>query len=287
MRTFIRETTVFRKPGFLLTAGFALLFLGGALGGDACAQERLRLATTTSTANSGLLDVLLPPFEKRLGVQVDVIPVGTGRALALGRNGDVDVVMVHAPGAERKFVREGYGVGRRSFMYNDFIILGPADDPAGLRGGKDAARALLRIAETAAAFVSRGDDSGTHKKERALWEEAGTKPSGAWYREVGQGMGKTLGIADEMRAYTLSDRATFLAYRGKLRLRVIVEGDKRFFNPYGIIAVNPARHPHVKFDLARALIEYVTGPEGQRIIGEFQRFDRRLFIPTVRQPSSR
>ena len=279
--------TVFRKSGVLLVSGLALMFLGGGLDGDACARQRLRLATTTSTANSGLLDALLPPFEKRLGVQVDVIPVGTGRALNLGRNGDVDVVMVHAPEAERRFVREGCGVGRRSFMYNDFVILGPADDPARIRGEKDAARALLRIAETAGAFISRGDDSGTHKKERAIWKAAGMKPSGGWYREVGQDMGNALNIADEMRAYTLSDRATYLAYRGRLRLRVIVEGDKRLFNPYGIIAVNPARHPHVKFDLARALIDYVTGREGQRIIGEFKRFGRRLFIPTVRQASSR
>ena len=170
--------TVFRKSGVLLMFGLALMFLGGGLDGDACARQRLRLATTTSTANSGLLDALLPPFEKRLGVQVDVIPVGTGRALNLGRNGDVDVVMVHAPEAERRFVREGCGVGRRSFMYNDFVILGPADDPARIRGGKDAARALLRIAETAGAFISRGDDSGTHKKERAIWKAAGMKPSG-------------------------------------------------------------------------------------------------------------
>ena len=273
---------------FLFISGLAFLFWGGGgePGADASAQERLRLATTTSTANSGLLDVLLPPFEKSLGVKVDVIPVGTGKALNLGRNGDVDVLMVHAPMAEKKFVREGYGVGRRSFMANDFILLGPADDPAGVGGGKDAARALSRISSAASAFVSRGDDSGTHKKERALWKAAGTKPAGPWYREVGQGMGKTLYIANELRAYTLSDRATYLAYRGKLSLRVMVEGDKRLFNPYGIIAVNPARNPHVKFDLAQALIDYVTGREGQRIIAGFERFGRRLFIPPVRQLSS-
>ncbi|MFQ5692785.1 MAG: substrate-binding domain-containing protein [Nitrospinota bacterium] len=269
-----------RKRTFII-AGLAMLWLAVGPGDGPSAGQRLRLATTTSTANSGLLDVLLPPFEKAYGVTVDVIPVGTGKALKLGERGDVDVLMVHAPPAEEEFVRKGFGVGRRQFMYNDFVIVGPSEDPAGIRGGKDAVRALLRIRERRAAFVSRGDDSGTHKKERALWASAGETPSGRWYREVGQGMGDTLVVADELKAYTLSDRATYLALRGKIRLEVLVEGDKRLFNPYGIIAVNPARHPHVKIGPARDLIRFVTGPVGQRIIGGFQRVGRRLFVPTV------
>jgi tungstate transport system substrate-binding protein len=216
-----------------------------------------------------------------MGIKVDVIPVGTGRALNLGKNGDVDILMVHAPEAELQFVRDGYGVNRRQFMYNDFVLLGPADDPAAVRGRRDVVQALARIAKTGAQFVSRGDDSGTHKKERELWKAVQTKPSGAWYREIGQGMGSTLTIADELRAYTLSDRATYLAYRRKLQLRVMVEGDERLFNPYGVIAVNPARHPHVKSKLANALIDYVIGREGQRIIGGFTRYGRQLFVPTV------
>ncbi|MFQ5914924.1 MAG: substrate-binding domain-containing protein [Nitrospinota bacterium] len=259
-----------------------ILVLLGILGGGGLeAGERLRLATTTSTANSGLLDTLLPPFEKARGVKVDVIPVGTGKALKLGRNGDVDVVMVHSPPAEARFVREGYGVGRREFMYNDFVIVGPGEDPAGIRGTEDAVKALTLIAEKGATFISRGDDSGTHKKERRLWEEAGRNPSGAWYLEVGQGMGKSLIIADERRAYTLSDRATYLAFRNKISLKALSEGDPRLFNPYGIIAVNPAKHPHVNYRLATALIAYVTGPEGQRIIREFKKFGRQLFVPTA------
>lgn len=245
------------------------------------AAQRLRLATTTSTVNSGLLDVLLPPFEKAHHVKVDVIPVGTGKALKLGRNGDVDVVMVHSRRAEMRFVQEGFGVNRREFMYNDFVLVGPAEDPAGIRGSKDAARALSRIAEKGATFISRGDDSGTHQRERRLWEAAGRNPSGAWYLEVGQEMGKTLIIADERRAYALSDRATYLAFRDKISLEALSEGDRQLFNPYGIIAVNPAKHPHVKYRLAMELIAYVTGREGQRIIREFRRFGRNLFVPTA------
>ncbi len=270
-----------RRTAFTLFLCAGLGLVGILWASGLGAGERLRLATTTSTANSGLLDVLLPPFEKAHGVRVDVIPVGTGKALKLGRNGDVDVVMVHSPKAEVRFVWEGQGVNRREFMYNDFVIVGPGEDPAGIRRSKDAVRALSLIAEKGATFVSRGDDSGTHKKERELWEEAGYHPFGAWYLEVGQGMGKTLIVADERRAYTLADRATYLAFRGKINLEVLSEGDTRLFNPYGIIAVNPAKHPHVNHHLALALIAYVTGPEGQGVIRKFKRFGRQLFVPTV------
>jgi tungstate transport system substrate-binding protein len=248
----------------------------------ASAEERLKLATTTSTDNSGLLKELLPPFEKMLNVRVDVIAVGTGKALELGKNGDVDIVLVHARSAEDQFVEEGYGVNRRDVMYNDFIILGPADDPAGIKGMKDAVAALKAIAGKEAGFASRGDDSGTHKREKILWKEAGIEPSGDWYMETGQGMGATLQVADEKRAYTISDRGTYLAYKGKIELEILVEGDtERLANPYGIIAVNPAVHSHVNYVYAMALIGWVTSVEGQKIIGEFKQFGELLFYPTA------
>jgi len=253
----------------------------------ASAEVRLKLATTTSTDNSGLLNVLLPPFEKMLGVRVDVIAVGTGKALELGKNGDVDVVLVHARSAEDQFVEEGYGVNRRDVMYNDFIIIGPTDDPAGVKGMKDAVAALENISAKKTPFVSRGDDSGTHKREKSLWEEAGIEPAapgstGGWYMEAGQGMGATLQIADEKQAYTISDRGTYLAYRDKIELEILVEGDaERLANPYGIIAVNPAKHPHVNYVYAMALIGWVTSVEGQKIIAEYKQFGEPLFYPTA------
>lgn len=247
---------------------------------------KLRLATTTSTDNSGLLQVLLPPFEERCNVKVEVIATGTGKALALGRNGDVDVLMVHAPAAELKFVEEGFGVNRRPFMHNDFIILGPREDPAGVKGLKEAAAAFRTIAQKEVAFVSRGDDSGTHRKEMALWALAGAKPSGRWYLAVGQGMGATLTIADEKRAYTLSDRGTYLAMREKIKLEVLGEGDAALHNPYAIMAVNPARWPSVKYREALMLIAWVTSPEGQQIIGGFKKHGQRLFYPDL-MPSAK
>ncbi len=246
----------------------------------ATAEVRLKLATTTSTDNSGLLNVLLPPLERMFDVRVDVIAVGTGKALALGRNGDVDVILVHAREAEDKFVMEGYGINRRDVMYNDFIIIGPADDPAGVSGMKDAVAALKIISTKKAPFASRGDDSGTHKREKSLWREVGIKPSGSWYMETGQGMGATLQIADEKRAYTLSDRGTYLAYKDKIDMEILVEGDTaRLANPYGIIAVNPAKHPHTNYLYAMLLIGWVTSVEGQKIIGQYKRFGEPLFHP--------
>ncbi len=249
--------------------------------GNSTAQERLRMSTTTSTDNSGLLEVLLPPFEKMFDVKVDVIAVGTGKALMLGRNGDVDIVFVHARGAENQFVSDGFGVNRRDVMYNDFVIIGPEEDPANIKGLKIAARAFTKISQTGAKFISRGDDSGTHKKEKKIWAQSGIKPKGSWYQEVGQGMGAVLTIADEKKAYTLTDRGTYLAFRNKIGLQVMCEGDSILYNPYGIIAVNPAKYSNANYIKAMALIGWVTSVEGQGIIRQFgkKKFGRPLFIP--------
>ncbi|MCP5427542.1 MAG: substrate-binding domain-containing protein [Chromatiaceae bacterium] len=241
----------------------------------------IRLATTTSTENSGLLAVLLPEFEKREGVKVHVIAVGTGKALRMGQDGDVDLVLVHAPAAEKAFVNAGYGVDRRDVMYNDFVLVGPAADPAAIAQSGDAGIALQRIAAKQALFISRGDDSGTHKKELQLWQSAGIAPAGAWYREAGQGMGKVLQMAGELDAYTLADRGTWLAYQDKSPLKVLFAGDPRMFNPYGIIAVNPQRYPDINYQGASKLIEWITSEPGQRMIGEFTISGTRLFTPSA------
>ncbi len=256
----------------------ALIIISFCLCQGAFAVEHLRLATTTSTENSGLLAVLLPPFEKANDCQVDVIAVGTGKAIKLGETGDVDVLLVHARKLEDKFVAEGYGVDRRDVMYNDFVILGPAADPAGIAGLKDAAAAMNKIAAAKATFVSRGDQSGTNVKEKELWADAGIKPAGAWYLEAGQGMGEVLTMADQRQGYTLSDRGTYLAYKGKIDLKVLTEGDKRLFNPYGVIAVNPAKYPHTKFQLAEKFIDYLVSPEGQGVIKNYRRGGDELFF---------
>jgi len=240
---------------------------------------RLRLSTTTSTDNSGLLGYIIPPFEKNTGLKVDVIAVGTGKALALGQNGDVDVVLVHARSAEDKFVADGFGVNRRDVMHNDFIILGPAADPAGVRGLKDAAEALRRIAAKQVSFVSRGDESGTHVKEKELWAKVALKPAGRWYKEAGQGMGEVIMMADNVAGYTLADRGTWLAMKRKSTLQILVEGDLALFNPYGVIAVNPARHPQVNYDGAMAFIAGLTSREGQRMITDFKVDGDVLFFP--------
>ena len=247
------------------------------------AEERLKVSSTTSTDNTGLFNALNPPFENRFGCRVDVVAVGTGKALKIGEMGDSDVVFVHSRPAEDKFVAAGHGVNRRDVMYNDFIIIGPAKDPAGMRGTKDAKKTLAAIARAGASFISRGDDSGTHKKEKSLWKKAGMKPEGKWYSEAGQGMGAVIQIANEKLAYTLADRGTYLAYKNKVALEIICEGDPDLFNPYGIIAVNPAKHPHVNYVLAIAYIGWVTSPEGQNIIREFgkEKFGQPLFIPVA------
>lgn len=243
------------------------------------AQENIKLATTTSTENSGLLAVLLPVFQEKYNIRVDVIAVGTGKAIAYGENGDVDLILVHARSKEDAFMEAGYGINRRDVMYNDFVILGPAEDPAGIKGMDNASDAFAKIAGTEAGFLSRGDDSGTHTKERSLWSLAGIDPSGSWYKETGQGMGTVLTMTDEIRGYTLTDRATWLAMKDKIDLAVLVQGDDRLFNPYGVIAVNPEKHSHVNYEGAMAFIGFITSPAGQEIIGNFQKGGEQLFFP--------
>jgi tungstate transport system substrate-binding protein len=252
----------------------AVLLTWGAVPGS----EILKLATTTSTYETGLLEVVLPGFEKRTGVKVHVISVGTGKALKLAQNGDVDLVLVHAPSAEKAFVKAGYGVNRRHVMTNDFVILGPKTDPAGIKNMSGAAQALKKIAESQAEFVSRGDESGTHKKEKNLWRAAAMHPEGKWYLECGQGMTAALKITDEKNAYVLVDRASWLFNRKALRMELLVEGDSILFNPYSVIAVSPYRHPHVNYLQAMGLIAWLTGPECQKLIHGYKREGQRLFL---------
>ena len=245
------------------------------------AQERLRLATTTSTDNSGLLAELHPPFEKKYGVKVDVIAVGTGKALRLGENGDVDVVMVHAPDAEISFVEKGYGVGRLSVMHNDFVILAPQDDPADIGGARTLKEALQKLHDSGSYFVSRGDDSGTHKKEISLWRIAGKNPAGSWYMVAGQGMSAVIQIANDKRAYTLSDRGTYLAHKDKIELVPVFERDPELFNPYHVIIVSSIKHPHVKTEAAQKYVDFIRGEDGQKIIRDFKKGGETLFKPDV------
>ena len=241
----------------------------------------IKMATTTSTENSGLLKYLLPKFTQATGYEVHVIAVGTGKALRMGQDGDVDVVLVHARPAEEKFVAAGYGEQRHDVMYNDFVILGPANDPAKVGEAKSATDAMQRIAKHEAVFVSRGDDSGTNKKERRLWKAANLEPKGSWYREAGQGMGKVIQMANELNAYTLSDRGTWIAYSNKTQLKIAYQGDKVLFNPYGIIAVNPKRYPDVNHSGAQALIDWMTGNDGQKLIAQFKIAGFQLFTPSA------
>lgn len=247
---------------------------------EASDPGRLILSTTTSTADSGLLDYILPDFEEKTGIEVDVIAVGTGQALEMGRAGDADVVLVHSRAAEDQFVAEGHGTERYDVMYNDFIIIGPPSDPAGISGMESAAEAFARIAETESIFVSRGDESGTHNKELAIWKEAGIEPSGDWYQSAGQGMGAVITIANEQQGYTLSDRATFVAFDAEgLELVILVEGDPILFNPYGVIPVNPETHPGVNYEAAQQFAEWITSLETQELIASFEVNGNQLFIP--------
>ncbi|MEC9490194.1 MAG: substrate-binding domain-containing protein [Halanaerobiales bacterium] len=255
---------------------FTLIFSSAAAG-----QEVLTMATTTSTENSGLLDELLPPFEEKFEVRVDVVAVGTGAAIELGRNGDADIIFVHAREAEDKFVADGYGINRRDVMYNDFVILGPPADPAGIRNTETAVEAFQKIESEGAEFVSRGDDSGTNKKELSLWDNAGITPDGSWYLESGQGMGPSINMADERQAYILADRGTYLAYSGDIELEIVNSGDPALFNPYGIIPINPAYHSHVRYQLAMAFTGYVTSQQGQKIINNYMRSGEQLFYPSA------
>ncbi len=242
----------------------------------------LRLSTTTSTENSGLLAYLLPSFEAKTGMKVNVISVGTGKALELGKNGDVDVTLVHARALEDKFVAEGWGIDRRDVMYNDFIVVGPEADPARLKGERDVIAAFKKIAADNVKFISRGDNSGTDVMEKGYWQTAGAKPAGTNYVSAGLGMGEVLNMAAEIGAYTLTDRATYGAYKAKTGLAIAVEGDKRMFNPYGIIAVNPAKHKGINYKGAKQLIEWMTSSEGQAKIAAFKPAGEQLFFPSAK-----
>jgi len=294
-----------KKRGFLII--LALVFCLMTLGSRSDAEEKvIKMSTTTSTENSGLLDVLLPVLKKDTGISVKVFAKGTGASIRDGMDGNVDVIFVHAKTREEKFVTEGYGTQRYAVMHNDFVILGPASDPAGIRGKKDAATALKRIAEAKAKFVSRGDDSGTHTKEQQLWEATGlplkteTKEIvkkgkkrkvsfkspggiGQWYFSIGQGMGKALIFAEEKQAYTLADRGTFLNYKlGRkqgLDLDVLCEGDPALFNPYGVIPVNPKKYPHVKYEMAETFAKWLVSPKAQSLIANYKIQGQQAFFP--------
>jgi tungstate transport system substrate-binding protein len=246
------------------------------------AEGKLILATTTSTQDSGLLDFILPDFESQAGVKVDVIAVGTGQALQLGEDGNADVLLVHARAREDEFMAAGHGVRREDVMYNDFVIVGPESDPAGIQGMTNAAEAFQMIADAQAPFVSRGDDSGTHTKEKSIWSAAGIEPAGDWYISAGQGMGEVLTMSNEQQAYTLSDRATYLArLKEGLELSVLVEGDQILFNPYGVIAVNPDKNPAIQNELAIQFIDWIISVPTQEMIGQFgvEDFGQPLFVP--------
>jgi tungstate transport system substrate-binding protein len=236
------------------------------------------MSSTTSVDNTGLLKAILPHFEKRTGIKVQVLAVGTGQALKLAEMGDVDVVFVHDRVAEDAFIAAGYGINRLAVMHNDFVIVGPGDDPAGAKGG-DVDAALKKITETQSIFVSRGDESGTHKAELRLWKAAGIEPQGEWYLESGQGQRLNLNMADEKKAYCLIDRATFLTAEDQVDLKILVEGDQRLHNPYSVIPVNPARHPEAGFTEAMALAGWLTSAEGQKLIGDFKVKGKALFHP--------
>jgi tungstate transport system substrate-binding protein len=270
--------------GALLAAGLGLT-IGPALGQD----KFITVASTTSTENSGLFGYLLPLFQEKTGIEVRVVAVGTGQAIELARNGDADLLFVHHKPSEEKFVADGFGVERHEVMYNDFVIVGPASDPAGIKGDKDVVDAMGKIAAAKMPFASRGDDSGTHKAELALWQEAGVDVAGAsgtWYRETGSGMGPTLNTAAGMDAYALTDRGTWLAFDNRQNLEILVEGDPRLFNQYGIILVNPEKHPHVKAELGQTFIDWVLSDEGQEAIGAFKINGQRAFFPNARAGSS-
>ena len=242
----------------------------------------ITVASTTSTENSGLFEYLLPLFTAETGIEVRVVAVGTGQAIRLARNGDADVLLVHHEASERRFVADGYGVERHALMHNDFLVVGPRADPAGIGGMSDAARALSRLAASGLPFVSRGDDSGTHRKELALWQAATLEPqsaSGRWYLETGSGMGATLNTASAMNGYTLTDRATWLHFANKGDLVALVQGDGRLFNPYGVVLVDPARHPHVNAKSAQRFVDWLVSSRGQQAIAAYRIDGRQVFFP--------
>ena len=271
-----------RRRMFLALATVATLAELGPNGVAAAEDRFIVVQSTTSTRNSGLYDHILPMFTARTGIEVRVVAVGTGQAIRNAANGDGDVLLVHSRAAEERFVAEGHGVERFDVMYNDFVIVGPPTDPAGVAGMTDAVAALAKIAETESTFASRGDDSGTHRAELGLWKEAGIDvqaASGGWYRETGSGMGTTINIGIGMGAYVMSDRATWLSFGNRGAHRIAVQGDPRLFNQYGIILVNPERHPHVRADPGRRFVDWILSEEGQAAIASFEVDGRQLFFP--------
>jgi tungstate transport system substrate-binding protein len=272
---------------FLLGAAVAAVT---GFAGAAFAQEKsIVVASTTSTQDSGLFGYLLPLFKAKAGIDVKVVAQGTGQALDTARRGDADVVFVHAKAAEEKFLAEGFGVKRFPVMYNDFILIGPVRDPAGVSGTRDIVAALKAIRQMQAPFVSRGDRSGTHQAELALWATAGidlAKDKGPWYREIGQGMGAALNTAGAMNAYTISDRGTWISFRNKGDLVIAVQGDQRLFNQYGVMLVNPAKHPSVKTALGEQFIDWLISPEGQQVIANYRINGQQLFYPNANEPGA-
>ncbi len=274
---------------FRLLAGALALGLGGLLAAcparDGSEPPFITVASTTSTENSGLFAHILPQFTAATGIEVRVVAKGTGQAIRIAQGGDADVLLVHHRPSEERFVREGFGVKRYGVMYNDFVLVGPRADPAGVFGTKDPAAAFARIAQRGATFASRGDDSGTHKTERAIWKAAGIMPqpaAAAWYKETGSGMGATLNTAAAMGAYTLTDRGSWLAFKNPRELALAVQGDPRLFNPYGVILVNPSRFAHVKAAQGQAFIDWLISPAGQEAIGTFRKDGRPLFFPNAK-----
>ncbi|WP_372075909.1 substrate-binding domain-containing protein [Vibrio amylolyticus] len=256
-------------------------FIVGLISFSSIASDELphvRLATTTSTYHSGLLNYLLPEFEKDTGYKVDVVAAGTGRSLKMGENGDVDLVMTHAPKAEADFVSNGYGIEPKKLMYNDFVIVGPKADPAKVESEENVIAVFRKIASLDATFISRGDDSGTHKKEKGLWEQTEIEPDFGGYRSVGQGMGPTLNMASEMQGYTMTDRGTWLAYNNKLDLSLLFQGDSALFNPYQVILVNPERYPSINHEGAKVFSDWLVDTKGQTLINTFKLNGKQLFV---------
>lgn len=269
---------------------FTTIIAVAALSTAAVAQDRsIIVASTTSTQDSGLFGHLLPLFKAKSGIEVKVVAQGTGQALDTGRRGDADVVFVHAKAAEEKFIAEGFGVARFPVMYNDFVLIGPKSDPAGIKGSKDIAAALKAVKDKGAAFVSRGDRSGTHQAELAIWKLAGVDIAAekrSWYKEIGQGMGAALNTASASNAYVLADRGTWISFKNRGDLTIAVEGDKRLFNQYGVMLVNPKKHAHVKAQLGQQFIDWLISPEGQKAIADYKVNGEQLFYPNAGDPSA-
>jgi tungstate transport system substrate-binding protein len=277
------------KRRIMVASVFSLLLTGVACSQSSPDPRFITVSSTTSTTDSGLFNHLLPAFKARTGIEVRVVSQGTGQALDTGRRGDVDVVFVHARAQELKFVEDGFGVERKPVMFNDFVLIGPKTDPAGVKGSKDIVTALKAIREKGVPFVSRGDRSGTHAAELNLWFLAGVEISlvkEPWYREIGQGMGAALNTSGAMGAYVLSDRATWINFKNRADLEITVEGDRRLFNQYGIMLVNPARHAHIKKTDGQAFIDWLVSPEGQQAIADYKINGEQLFFPNAREPGA-